>query len=71
MIERNYLVTGMHCQSCVELIEEEVNDLDGVDTVKVDLETDRASVRFDPERVDDKKVVDAIRNAGYDASPAT
>jgi copper ion binding protein len=67
VIEREFQVKGMHCQSCVALIEEEVGEIDGVESVKVSLDEGVARVRLDPARVPDAAVVAAIREAGYEA----
>jgi Cu+-exporting ATPase len=69
MIEREFSVTGMHCHSCVALISDEVGELHGVATVDVDLSGGRARVRFDPDQVSEAQIVDAIRTAGYGATP--
>lgn len=68
MIEREFTVEGMHCTACVGLVSDEVSELDGVERVAVDLEGGRASVYFDPSRVDEARIVAAIREAGYQAS---
>jgi copper chaperone len=70
MIERVYKVAGMHCQSCVAMVKEEVEEIDGVEAVDVDLAGGSATVRLDPGRVSDVAVVDAIREAGYEATPS-
>ena len=67
MIDREFQVKGMHCQSCVALIEEEVSEIEGVESVTVALESGIARVRLDPRRVSNRRVVDAIREAGYEA----
>lgn len=69
-MEREFSVSGMHCQSCVALIKDELADLDGVSTSQVDLETGRARVTYDPERVTETQIVAAIQLAGYEAVPA-
>jgi copper ion binding protein len=69
MIERNYDVRGMHCQSCVGLVSDEVGEVEGVESVSVDLAKGRAVVRFDPGSVSDEDIVRAIKAAGYDATP--
>ena len=57
----------MHCQACVAMIEEEVGELEGVESVAVSLEEGVARVRLDPERATDDDVRAAIRAAGYEA----
>ena len=70
MIERVYKVAGLHCQSCVAMVKEAVEEIDGVESVDVDLAGGSATVRLDPDRVTDAGVVAAIAEAGYEATPA-
>ncbi len=62
-------VVGMHCGSCVALIQESLVEHDGVAEASVDLDSGRAVVRYDPDLVG----VDALRaivaDAGYSATP--
>jgi copper ion binding protein len=70
MIDRVFDVRGMHCQSCVGLVTDEVGDVDGVESVTVELANGRAVVRLDPDVASDADIVKAVREAGYEASPA-
>ena len=69
MSEREFAVSGMHCQSCVALVSDEVGDLPGVESVEVDLAAAKATVRYDPTLVDEAAIVAAVRAAGYEAEP--
>lgn len=70
MTEKVFSVVGMHCSSCVELIRDEVGDLEGVDSVSVDLAGGAATVTYDPDQTDDAAIVAAIKAAGYETAPA-
>lgn len=61
---------GFSCPSCVSKIEKQVGRLDGVADVKVNFASSRIDVQHDPDiaRVDD--LVDAVRKAGYTATPS-
>jgi Cu+-exporting ATPase len=59
-------VVGMTCASCVNRIERFVARADGVADASVNLATERATVRFDPDLIDRSGIVTAIRAAGYD-----
>ena len=59
-------VIGMTCASCVNRIERYLNRADGVAQATVNLATERATVHFDPARIDRAGIVDTIRAAGYD-----
>jgi len=62
-------IAGMTCASCVTRIERFLIRSDGVDAAVVNLATERATVRFDPERIDRAGIVAAIEAAGYDVAP--
>jgi copper chaperone CopZ len=59
--------TGMHCSSCSMLIEMNVADLPGIDSVKASSADSLTTVTYDPNAVDAKTIVEEIRTAGYDA----
>jgi len=58
-------VKGMHCNSCVERIEEKLSQLKGVDKVRVSLVEEKAYARFDPARINVDKIKSEIENIGY------
>jgi Cu+-exporting ATPase len=60
-------ITGMTCASCAARIEKKLNKLEGVHA-SVNYATERASVSFDVDRVDTDRLVQVVRDAGYDAS---
>ena len=66
--ELNLPVVGMTCASCVNRIERFLNKADGVAEASVNLATERATVRFDPERIDRGGIVHTIQAAGYDVA---
>jgi Cu+-exporting ATPase len=61
-------VTGMTCASCVNRIERFLNRADGVVDAAVNLATERATVHFDPARIDRTGIVATIQAAGYDVA---
>jgi P-type Cu+ transporter len=61
-------VLGMTCASCVNRIERSLNRADGVTTAMVNLATERATVHFDPARIDRAGIVSAIEAAGYEVA---
>lgn len=58
-------VSGMTCASCVSHVESALNELPGVSKVAVNLGTNKASLNYDPSRVDIKEMQKAIADAGY------
>jgi len=58
----------MHCASCVTTIENALARVDGVTEASVNLASSRARVRG--ENLDPDRLVEAVRQSGYGASPA-
>jgi Cu+-exporting ATPase len=59
-------VTGMTCASCAARVERCLNDLEGVEAT-VNYALDRATVAYDPARVDPATLVAAVESLGYTA----
>ena len=64
-------VSGMHCSSCSILIDEAVEDLDGVTSSSTSLKRKLTTVTFDATRCDADQIATAIVDAGYQAALAT
>lgn len=63
-------VEGMTCSGCVKSVDSAVSQLQGVQSVDVDLEGNKASVTYDASTVAVEAIVEAIEDAGFDASVA-
>lgn len=61
-------VEGMTCGGCVKSVDSAVSQLQGVQSVDVDLEGNKASVTYDASTVAVEAIVEAIEDAGFDAS---
>jgi copper chaperone len=61
---QSYTVTGMTCSHCVASVTEEVEEIPGVESVDVVLETGSLTVTS-VEPVDDAAVKAAVEDAGY------
>ena len=68
MTELTLPVLGMTCASCVTRIERFLNKADGVGEAVVNLATERATVHYDPARIDRGGIVAAIEAAGYEVA---
>jgi copper chaperone CopZ len=62
-------ISGMHCASCVALVEEVLGDEAGVSAVAVDLGQSVAHVSFDPSQTTLERLCAAIGAVGYGAAP--
>ncbi len=64
---KKIMVKGMTCGHCVRHVEEALKSIEGVKSVKVDLEGNSATVELAHE-VKDEKIKEAIEDAGYVAT---
>jgi copper chaperone CopZ len=65
-----YAVTGMTCGHCESSVREEVSDIDGVQDVEVSAQTGMLTVTASG-AIDDAKVLNAVKEAGYSAVPVS
>ena len=62
-------ISGMHCAACAGLIEQAMARVDGVLEATVSAAGERARIRWLPQHTRVADIVQAIRAAGYDATP--
>ncbi len=60
-------IEGMTCSSCAGRVEKSLNGIEGVEAT-VNFATERATVEFDPERIDPEQLVGAVESVGYKAA---
>jgi len=58
-------VKGMHCKSCIMLIEDSVSELKGVLSVKASLSKNKVIVNYDDSMVSENDISKAIESEGY------
>ena len=58
----------MTCSSCVHLIESGLAKFEGVRAVTVALTTERGKVKFDPNIIGPRDIVEAVNNMGFTAN---
>lgn len=63
-------IKGMTCANCVATVERNIKKLDGVTETSVNLSSERATVGYDPEKVQIPDFISRIRRAGYDVAQA-
>lgn len=59
-------VAGMSCMNCVKAVETSLGDLQGVSTVKVNLEQADVTVEFDTAKTSLDEIKETIEDQGYD-----
>lgn len=69
--ETSLRIGGMHCAACADTVEQALRRVPGVLEAHVSAAAQVASIRWDAERARIAAIVDAVRSAGYDATPDT
>ena len=60
-------IGGMHCQSCVTLLTKALQKKAGINYVNVNLATEKASVKFDEKKINEKEIIKIIKSLDYTA----
>ena len=58
---------NMHCQNCVNKLTDNLSFLKGVEDFKISLNKKTITIKFDPEKIQEKEFVDTIEKLGYTA----
>src|SRR3990167_5764554 len=59
-------IKGMHCASCAITIEKSLKRIPGVKTANVNFASEKANIEYDFNKVDEEKLEDAVKDAGYE-----
>jgi len=65
--KKTFSIKGIHCASCVRILERALKKVDGVSDATVNLATEKATVTYDLQRATDKHLSSAVANVGYQA----
>lgn len=66
-IKQTFPIKGMHCASCVRVIERALRKVDGVEDCNVNIATEQATVTYDGKKVTKENLASAVSNVGYKA----
>ena len=61
----NIKISGMSCASCALNVEKSLQTLEGVEKAQVNLGTEEATIKYDPQKLKLSQLEDAVQNAGY------
>ncbi|MCL5666152.1 MAG: heavy metal translocating P-type ATPase [Patescibacteria group bacterium] len=64
---KQFHVKGMHCASCVAVLEQSLKKVSGVSVASVNLAAEEATVKYDSDRVSEKDLSEAVTQVGYRA----
>ncbi|HEX8931937.1 MAG TPA: heavy metal translocating P-type ATPase, partial [Patescibacteria group bacterium] len=66
-IKKTFAIKGMHCASCVRVLEKALGKVEGVTEANVNLATEQATVTYDPAVCTPAKMDSAVASVGYQA----
>lgn len=66
-VKKTYPIKGMHCASCVRVIEKSLSKTPGVKEASVNLATEKATVTYDDVECNPAQIASAVSNVGYTA----
>ena len=61
-------ILGMTCANCVASVEKSLSKTDGVENASVNLSSERAAVRFDPQKTNVIDLIEQVQSSGYDVA---
>jgi Cu+-exporting ATPase len=65
--KKTFPIKGMHCASCVRVIERAIRKIDGVKDCVVNIATEQATVTYDEKKVKKEQLASAVSHVGYKA----
>lgn len=67
MTKKKFKIEGMHCTSCAITIDMDLEDLEGIKEAKTSYARMETEIEFDPEKIDEEKILETIKKSGYTA----
>lgn len=71
MTKKIFNVEGMTCASCAQTVEKTAKKLEGTNEASVNLATEKLAVDYDSTVLTEADIIQAVRDAGYEASIKT
>lgn len=70
-LNKSLQIEGMHCSSCANIIENKLGKIDGVEKISINFATEKASIKYNPEKINVEKMNEEIGKLGYRFSEKT
>jgi copper ion binding protein len=70
LVKKIFRVDGMHCSNCAMNIEGIEDDLPGIKQISASYQKGQMVVEFDEARVSENQILEAVKERGYQVSPA-
>lgn len=64
-----FSVPSMHCSACAMLLEGLEDDVPGIRKVEASYKAQQIEVEYDPSQVSVEKIIEAVKQEGYEAIP--
>ena len=64
--KKTYAIKGMHCASCVAMVERSLKKQEGVNSASVNYASEKVTIDYDPKKIDEQGMQKAVKNAGYE-----
>ena len=71
MAKTTLMISGMSCGKCRSAVTQALESMVGVRDAVVDLDNGTAEVQYEPAHVTIDEMINAVVNAGYQASPSS
>ncbi len=59
-------VNGMHCNSCVLAVQNSLEDVDGIESAKADLDSGNVEIELDTSKVTLEDIDEAVQDVGFE-----
>lgn len=67
LVKKKFKIEDMHCTSCALTIDFDLEDLEGVKSVKTSYAKGETEIEFDPQKVNNQLILETIEKSGYSA----
>ncbi|WP_026893579.1 heavy metal translocating P-type ATPase [Clostridiisalibacter paucivorans] len=64
----NLNISGMTCAACANKVENSLSKLDGVNSANVNLLVEKATIKYDTEKLNIEDLIDTVEKTGYEIS---
>ncbi|UEA31832.1 heavy-metal-associated domain-containing protein [Granulicatella elegans] len=64
---KEFKVEGLKCSGCAKAVENAASAVEGVEKASIDFEAKKLTVQFLQAKVDEKRIIEAVSKAGYQA----
>jgi len=70
LVKKIFRVDGMHCSNCAMNIEGIEDDMPGIKQISASYQKGQMVVEFDEAMVSENQILEAVKERGYQVSPA-